>query len=52
MKILQNLANVIGLMLWGIILSILWYSGFFIIFWLIILFTLVWSIRYREYIEI
>lgn len=51
-KILQNLANVIGLMLGGLILGVLWYAGFFIIFWLSILFILMWSIRYNEYIDI
>jgi MFS family permease len=52
MKILQNLANVIGLILWGFILGILGYAGFFIIFGCIILAVLAWSISRRREIEV
>lgn len=51
-KILQNFANVIGLMLGGLILGIFWYTGFFILFGSIILMTLAWSIRRRGEIHI
>lgn len=44
MKILQNAANVIWLVLGGILLWIVGYSGFFILFGLIILWVLSWSI--------
>jgi Major Facilitator Superfamily len=52
MKILQNLANVIGLVFGWIILWILGYTGFFIIFWIIILTALAWSIYKRSAIQI
>ncbi len=48
MKILQNLANVVGLMLWWFILGILWYMGFFILFGLTNFSILVWSIKNRK----
>ncbi len=52
MKILQNLANVVGLVLGGIILGIFGYAGFFILFWMIIFGALCWSIIKRDVIEI
>jgi MFS family permease len=52
MKILQNMANVIGLVFGGIILNILGYSGFFILFWIGILGALVWSIQKKDEIQI
>ena len=52
MKILQNLANVIGLMLWGIILGIFGYSGFFILFGITILAVLGWSIKRKDALDI
>lgn len=51
MKILQNLANVIGLFLGGMILSFAWFSGFFFVFGLFILFFLVWSIVWKKSIQ-
>ena len=48
MKILQNLANVFWLVLGWIILAIAWYSWFFFIFWIIILWLLYWSIKIKE----
>ncbi len=47
MKILQNLANVVWLLLWWIILSILDYKWFFIFFWCLIFFFLFWSLKKR-----
>ena len=46
-KLLQNFANVVWLILGGFILEIFWYTGFFILFWLIILSVLWWSIKNR-----
>jgi MFS family permease len=48
MKILQNAANVIWLVLGWFILSVLNYSGFFILFGMIILWVLVWSITKKD----
>ena len=44
MKILQNFANVVGLFLGGLILSLSWYGGFFFTFWLFIVGFLLWSL--------
>lgn len=52
MKILQNLANVVGLVLGWVILWIFGYTGFFILFGTIILAALGWSIMKRNIIEI
>lgn len=52
MKILQNAANVIWLVLGGVILSVLDYSGFFILFGLVILAVLGWSIKQKDGINI
>ena len=51
-KILQNLANVIWLVCGGFILGIFWYEGFFIIFGLMVLTILWWSIKNRWEIRI
>jgi hypothetical protein len=48
MKILQNFANVIGLFLWWMILSVAWYSWFFISFWVFILWFLIWSLIQKK----
>ena len=47
MKIIQNLANVFGLMLGGLFLAILGYSGFFITFGILLIGLLIFSIAYR-----
>ncbi len=52
MKILQNFANVIGLVFGGLLLSIFDYRGFFILFGLIILVILGWSIMKRSEIKV
>lgn len=52
MKILQNAANVIGLMLGGLLLEIFWYEGFFILFGIIIISILVWSIKMKDAIHV
>jgi hypothetical protein len=52
MKILQNAANVIWLVLGGLILSILDYSGFFILFGVIILAVLAWSLKKHDEIHV
>lgn len=52
MKILQNLANVIWLICGGFMLSIFWYQGFFILFWMVILSLLLWSISKRWEIHV
>lgn len=44
MKILQNLANVVGLFLGGMIVSFFGYQGFFFGFGMLILWFLVWSL--------
>jgi len=51
MKILQNLANVVWLFLWGLILWFAWFAWFFFVFWLFIIGFLVWSILLRQRIE-
>jgi MFS family permease len=48
MKILQNLANVVWLMLGWFILGILGYMGFFILFWLMNLAILFWSLKHKR----
>ncbi len=52
MKILQNIANVIWLVLGWIILWIFDYTWFFLLFWTIILCALGWSILKRNEIDI
>lgn len=52
MKILQNFANVIGLVFGGFILGVLDYRGFFIVFGLMILGALYWSVKNADSIEI
>lgn len=51
MKILQNLANVIGLTLGGIILWLVGFVGFFFIFGVSIIWFLIWSIFMKEQIN-
>ena len=51
MKILQNMANVVGLTLGWFILSVAWYGGFFFSFWLFILLFFCWSLYYRKSIQ-
>jgi hypothetical protein len=48
MKILQNAANVIGLVFGWLLLSGLWYGGFFILFGTGILGALIWSISRKD----
>ncbi len=48
MKILQNAANVIGLVFGWLMLEILGYGGFFLIFGIVILWALVWSISKKD----
>ncbi|MFA5917910.1 MAG: MFS transporter [Candidatus Gracilibacteria bacterium] len=45
LKLLQNLANVLGLFFGGIILTELSYMGFFIIFGIVIIYILYWAIK-------
>ncbi len=52
MKILQNFANVIWLVFWGVLLSILSYRWFFILFGCIILGVLYWSISRKDEIQV
>lgn len=51
-KILQNLANVVGLICGGFILGVFGYAGFFILFGILILTVLAWSIKNRGEIAI
>ncbi len=51
MKILQNLANVVGLSLGWFILSVAWYGGFFFAFGMFILLFFAWSLFYRKSIQ-
>jgi len=51
MKILQNLANVIGLFLGWMILWFAWFGGFFFVFGLFILWFFVWSVLLKNRIE-
>ncbi len=51
MKILQNFANVVGLFLWGLILSLAWYGGFFFTFGLFIIWFLFWSLFHATKIK-
>jgi hypothetical protein len=48
MKILQNAANVIGLVFGWLMLEVLGYSGFFILFGIGILGALIWSISRKD----
>ena len=50
-KVIQNLANVIWLTIWWILLMF-GFSVFFILFWLVIIGVLVWTIKEREHIEL
>ena len=50
MKILQNFANVVGLFLWGMILSFAGFAGFFFVFWVFIFGFFVWSIVMKKQI--
>ena len=52
MKILQNAANVVWLVLGGLILSVLGYSGFFIFFGFVIIWVLFWSVKKKDGIMI
>lgn len=52
MKILQNLANVFGLVFGWLILGLLGYVGFFIVFGLVILGLLAWSIRHQDEVDV
>ena len=48
MKILQNAANVIGLVFGWLMLEVLWYGGFFILFGIVIIVALIWSISKKD----
>jgi len=43
LKIVLNLANVVGLILWGLLVSVLWFNWFFIVFSLLIFCLLIYS---------
>lgn len=45
LKIVQNLANVVWLFLWWIILAVLNYIWFFMLFWAMIIYILYWTIK-------
>lgn len=47
-KLIQNLANVIWLFFWWIILALIWYVWFFIIFWVFIIYLSVWTIKNKK----
>ncbi len=47
MKVVQNLANVIGLVFGGILLMF-WFPAFFFIFWIIIFGILIWTIIHND----
>lgn len=51
MKIIQNLANVVGLCLGGLLLAIFGFDGFFIVFGAMLLSGAVASIKYRKRIS-
>ncbi|MFB0964989.1 MAG: hypothetical protein QMC36_04840, partial [Patescibacteria group bacterium] len=51
MKIIQNLANVVGLLLGGLLLAIFGFSGFFVVFGTMLLAGAVASIKYRKRIS-
>jgi ABC-type nickel/cobalt efflux system permease component RcnA len=48
MKILQNLANVFGLFFGWLIISFIWFAGFFFTFWFLIWWFLIWSIVMKK----
>ena len=49
-KMLSNLANVWGLVLWWILIQIFWYMGTFIVFWSVLLYVFAISIlKKKEY---
>jgi predicted MFS family arabinose efflux permease len=52
MKILQNAANVIWLVFWWLMLEVLWYGGFFILFGIVIVWALIWSISKSDEITL
>lgn len=51
MKIIQNLANVVGLCMGGFLLAIFGFSGFFVVFGLLLLTGAVTSVLYRKQIS-
>jgi MFS family permease len=51
MKVIQNLANVIGLVIGGALVAF-WFPAFFILFGLIILVILGWTIREKQRIQL
>ncbi len=51
MKILQNLANVVWLVFWWLILKIVWYGWFFFIFWAMVIWLLAWSLKSKKSIK-
>ncbi len=52
MKILQNFANVIGLMIGWFILGIVQYTWFFILFWALIIRIFIWSLKNKKEIKL
>jgi predicted MFS family arabinose efflux permease len=48
MKIIQNLANVLGLTIGGFLLAVLSYSGFFIAFGALLLGLFIFSLLHRR----
>ena len=52
MKILQNAANVVGLVFWWLLLSLFGYRWFFILFGILILALLAWSIMKNDEIDL
>lgn len=51
MKVIQNLANVIGLVFWWLLVW-LWFPAFFIIFWVIILIVFVYTMIHNNEIHV
>ena len=48
MKIIQNLANVVGLLFGGLLLALFGFSGFFVAFGLLLTFGAFVSLYYRK----
>lgn len=52
MKILQNLANVVWLILWWLILGVTWYRGFFIVFGILVLGAFILTLMKKDKIAL
>lgn len=52
LKIVWNIANVLWLVVWWLLVTIFWFNWFFIIYWTLLLFILWYTIKNRDKIKI